>query len=237
MTDDVRRRRSQDARDRRRLDASSAARELVIETPSWGYGDSGTRFARLPAARPPARRLRARRRRRRGAPADRHRAARWRCTSRGTRSTTSARCARTSRRAGCGSARSTRTCSRTPTTSSARSRNPDAAVREKAVAHLARVPRDRARARLDRAVAVVRRRHELPRPGRPARAPRAAARRRSREVYAALPAEQELLVEYKLFEPAFYATDLADWGSALLSARSSASARGCWSTSATTPRA
>ena len=34
--------------------------------------------------------------------------------------------------------------------------------------------------------------------------------------YAALPSEQELLVEYKLFEPAFYATDLADWGSALL---------------------
>jgi L-rhamnose isomerase/sugar isomerase len=37
-----------------------------------------------------------------------------------------------------------------------------------------------------------------------------------RELYAALPAEQELLVEYKLFEPAFYATDIADWGSALL---------------------
>jgi L-rhamnose isomerase/sugar isomerase len=36
------------------------------------------------------------------------------------------------------------------------------------------------------------------------------------EVYAAQPAEQELLVEYKLFEPAFYATDLADWGSAVL---------------------
>jgi L-rhamnose isomerase/sugar isomerase len=35
-------------------------------------------------------------------------------------------------------------------------------------------------------------------------------------VYAALPPEQEYLVEYKLFEPAFYATDLADWGSALL---------------------
>jgi L-rhamnose isomerase/sugar isomerase len=35
-------------------------------------------------------------------------------------------------------------------------------------------------------------------------------------VYAELPPEQELLVEYKLFEPAFYATDLADWGSALL---------------------
>jgi L-rhamnose isomerase/sugar isomerase len=35
-------------------------------------------------------------------------------------------------------------------------------------------------------------------------------------VYAALPADQELLVEYKLFEPAFYATELADWGSALV---------------------
>ena len=36
------------------------------------------------------------------------------------------------------------------------------------------------------------------------------------QVYAALPAEQELLLEYKPFEPAFYATDLADWGSSLL---------------------
>jgi L-rhamnose isomerase / sugar isomerase len=36
------------------------------------------------------------------------------------------------------------------------------------------------------------------------------------EVYAAMPESQELLLEYKPFEPAFYATDLADWGSALL---------------------
>jgi L-rhamnose isomerase / sugar isomerase len=35
-------------------------------------------------------------------------------------------------------------------------------------------------------------------------------------VYAELPLEQTFLVEYKFFEPAFYATDLADWGSALL---------------------
>jgi L-rhamnose isomerase/sugar isomerase len=35
-------------------------------------------------------------------------------------------------------------------------------------------------------------------------------------VYAEMPEEQTLLVEYKFFEPAFYATDLADWGSALL---------------------
>jgi L-rhamnose isomerase/sugar isomerase len=36
------------------------------------------------------------------------------------------------------------------------------------------------------------------------------------ELYASLPDEQELLIEYKLFEPAFYATDIADWGSAIL---------------------
>jgi L-rhamnose isomerase/sugar isomerase len=36
------------------------------------------------------------------------------------------------------------------------------------------------------------------------------------EVYAALPGEQELLLEYKPFEPAFYATDLPDWGASLL---------------------
>jgi L-rhamnose isomerase / sugar isomerase len=35
-------------------------------------------------------------------------------------------------------------------------------------------------------------------------------------VYEQLPSEQEMLVEYKLFEPAFYATELADWGSSLL---------------------
>jgi L-rhamnose isomerase/sugar isomerase len=36
------------------------------------------------------------------------------------------------------------------------------------------------------------------------------------ELYASLPDGQELLIEYKLFEPAFYATDIADWGSAVL---------------------
>jgi L-rhamnose isomerase/sugar isomerase len=36
-----------------------------------------------------------------------------------------------------------------------------------------------------------------------------------REVYAGLGQEIRLLVEYKLFEPGFYHTDLADWGTAL----------------------
>ncbi len=37
-----------------------------------------------------------------------------------------------------------------------------------------------------------------------------------RDVYAAMPKTMRMLIEYKLFEPAFYQTDLADWGSALL---------------------
>jgi L-rhamnose isomerase/sugar isomerase len=39
------------------------------------------------------------------------------------------------------------------------------------------------------------------------------------ELYAALPAGMRLLVEYKFFEPAFYSTDLPDWGTAALICR------------------
>lgn len=39
------------------------------------------------------------------------------------------------------------------------------------------------------------------------------------QIHAALSSEQRLLVEYKPFEPAFYHTDIADWGMALLHAR------------------
>jgi L-rhamnose isomerase/sugar isomerase len=39
------------------------------------------------------------------------------------------------------------------------------------------------------------------------------------EVHAALNADQRLLIEYKPFEPAFYHSDIADWGMALLLAR------------------
>jgi L-rhamnose isomerase/sugar isomerase len=41
--------------------------------------------------------------------------------------------------------------------------------------------------------------------------------------HAALKSDQRLLVEYKPFEPAFYHTDIADWGMALLFARSAGS--------------
>ena len=40
-----------------------------------------------------------------------------------------------------------------------------------------------------------------------------------RQVYGTLPPGSRLLIEYKPFEPAFYATDVADWGSAATLAR------------------
>jgi L-rhamnose isomerase/sugar isomerase len=39
------------------------------------------------------------------------------------------------------------------------------------------------------------------------------------ELYAALPGRLRLLVEYKFFEPAFYSTDVPDWGTAALLCR------------------
>lgn len=38
-------------------------------------------------------------------------------------------------------------------------------------------------------------------------------------IYAALPADWQLLIEHKLYEPAFYATVIQDWGSSLLAAQ------------------
>src|SRR5689334_6444841 len=93
--------------------------------------------------------------------------------------------------------------------------HPDARVREKAVAHMLEC--------LEIATALGSSAQSLwladgtNYPGQDdMRARRARLLSCLERVYAALPAGQELLVEYKLFEPAFYATDLADWGSALL---------------------
>ncbi len=38
-------------------------------------------------------------------------------------------------------------------------------------------------------------------------------------IYAALPAGMRMLIEYKFFEPGFYSTDLPDWGTSLLMAQ------------------
>ncbi|MHB9857834.1 L-rhamnose isomerase [Streptomyces sp. YIM S03343] len=37
-----------------------------------------------------------------------------------------------------------------------------------------------------------------------------------RQIYAAMADDERLLIEYKFFEPAFYATDIPDWGTSLL---------------------
>ena len=58
-----------------------------------------------------------------------------------------------------------------------------------------------------------------------------------REVEASLPDGGRMLIEYKFFEPGFYHTDLADWGAAYVMARSSGSVHRCSSTPATMPRA
>lgn len=41
----------------------------------------------------------------------------------------------------------------------------------------------------------------------------------NREIYAALPADWRMFLEHKMFEPAFYATVIQDWGSSLLAAQ------------------
>jgi L-rhamnose isomerase / sugar isomerase len=93
--------------------------------------------------------------------------------------------------------------------------NPDARVREKAVAHLlecVRIARELGSTAQSLWFAdgtSYAGQDDL-------RARRARLVESLQRVYEALPAEHELLLEYKPFEPAFYATDLADWGSALL---------------------
>jgi L-rhamnose isomerase / sugar isomerase len=92
--------------------------------------------------------------------------------------------------------------------------NPDAAIRDKAVAHLAECV-EIARELGSTAQSLwfadgtnYAGQDDLR--GRRARLIESLAR-----VYEALPKEQELLLEYKPYEPAFYATDLFDWGAAL----------------------
>jgi L-rhamnose isomerase / sugar isomerase len=92
--------------------------------------------------------------------------------------------------------------------------NPDAAIRDKAVAHLvecveiARELGSTAQSLWFADGTNYAGQDDLR--GRRARLIESLAR-----VYEALPAEQELLLEYKPYEPAFYATDVFDWGAAL----------------------
>ena len=188
--------------------------KLVIETPSWGYGDSGTRFGVFPQPGRPrdvfeklddaaeVHRLTGTA----GAVAfhfpwdavDDYDELRAQIESRGLR---------------VGAVNPN--LFQDPDYKLGALTHPDAAVREKAVAHMLEC--------LEIATALGSTAQSLwlaDGTNYPGQDDLRERRRRMLDclerVYAEMPAEQELLVEYKLFEPAFYATDLADWGSALL---------------------
>jgi L-rhamnose isomerase/sugar isomerase len=195
-------------------DLASAFRDLVIETPSWGYGDSGTRFGVFPQP---------------GRPRDVY-----------ERVDDAAEVHRLTGTAGAVAlhfpwdavedyehlreyieARGLQVGAVNPNLFEDADyklgslANPDAAVREKAVAHMLDC--------LQVASTLGSSAQSLWLADGTNYAGQDDLRERRRRlvdalgrVYAAMPAEQELLVEYKFFEPAFYATDLADWGSALL---------------------
>jgi L-rhamnose isomerase/sugar isomerase len=195
-------------------DLTNAFRDLVIETPSWGYGDSGTRFGVFPQA---------------GRPRDVHEklddaAEVHRLT--GTAGAVAlhfpwdavddyAELRREIEARGLRVGAVNPNLFQDPEYKLGSLTHPDAGVREKAVEHMLECLRI--------ATALGSGAQSLwlaDGTNYPGQDDMRARRRRLLDalerVYAELPAEQELLVEYKLFEPAFYATDLADWGSALL---------------------
>jgi L-rhamnose isomerase/sugar isomerase len=93
--------------------------------------------------------------------------------------------------------------------------NPDAGVRRQAISHLLEsVSASRALKTRDMWVWVP---DGTNYPGQGGfRQRRGWVREALRETYNALGADQRLLIEYKLFEPAVYHMDVADWGQALL---------------------
>jgi L-rhamnose isomerase / sugar isomerase len=194
--------------------AERRLRELVIETPSWGYGDSGTRFGTFPQpGRPRDIRERIddaaevhRLTGTAGAVAlhfpwdavDDYAALREHIEARGLR---------------VGAVNPN--LFQDPDYKLGSVTHPDGRVRERAIAHL--------RECLDIAAELGSTAQSLWLADGTNYAGQDDLReRRARmhdalsRVYAVLPPDQQMLVEYKLFEPAFYATDLADWGSALL---------------------
>ena len=195
-------------------DLTAAFRELVIETPSWGYGDSGTRFGVFPQP---------------GRPRDVY-----------ERVDDAAEVHRLTGTAGSVAlhfpwdavddyehirehidSSGLRVGAVNPNLFQDSDyklgsvTHPDAAVREKAVAHMLEC--------LEIAAALGSTAQSLwlaDGTNYPGQDDLRERRRRLLDclerVYAQLPPDQGFLVEYKFFEPAFYATDLADWGSALL---------------------
>ena len=155
-----------------RIEAALRAQE--VETPSWAYGNSGTRFAVFAQPGVTARSVREARGRRRGSPAHGHRAVGRAAHPVGPRRRLRTGCASARRSSACASARSTRISSRSPSTSSAALCNPDPSIRRTRGRAHPRVRRDRRAVGVGRDLALARGRHELPGSGLAARAtPRA----------------------------------------------------------------
>ena len=209
----------------------------AIELPSWAFGNSGTRFKVFGSAGAP--RTRTRRsptpRRCTGSPGSRRRS---RCTSRGTRSTTTPRSRAHAEDLGVALG----------TINSNTFQDDD--YKLGSLTHA-----DAGGARARRSTTSSSASTSWTRPGRatsrsgsptapttPARTTSAAARtgwpRRCAEIYDRLGDDQRLVLEYKFFEPAFYPTDVPDWGTVVRPLRRARRA-GRWSAStpATTRRA
>ncbi len=202
-------------RDRTRARALEALAAQTIELPSWAFGNSGTRFKVFGQPGVRARPVREARGRRPGAQVHRPRAAGLPAhpVGQGRRLRQARRARRRPRRRASG--RSTRTCSRTTTTGSARSptrTRPSGARRSTTTPSASRscgttgstdlkiwLPdgtnypgQDDLRARQDRLADSL------------------------QQIYAMLDPEHRILLEYKFFEPYFYAMDIPDWGTSLV---------------------
>ena len=187
-----------------------------------------------PAGRAP-RRLREGRRRRPGARVHRGRARPSRCTSPGTRSTTTPSWPSTPRTAAStlGAINANVFQDDDYKLGSVCQPRPRASAR-KAARPPARVRRHHGRHRVPRPQAVVRRRHQLPGPGRPPRPPGPPRRGPRRRSTPRLGDDQRMVLEYKLFEPAFYPPTCPTGAPPTPTASPSAPRRRWWSTPATT---
>ena len=190
----------------------AALKTQAIETPSWAFGNSGTRFKVFAQPGVPADPAGEDRRRGPGARVHRRRRRPSRCTSRGTRSTTTPRWPRTPRSSGVRLGTINSNIFQDDDYKLGSVTNPDPRGPPQGDRPPARVRRHHGRHRLARPEAVVRRRHQLPGPGRHPRPGRTGWPRRCAEVYDRLGDDQRMLLEYKLFEPAFYTTDVPGLG-------------------------
>ena len=190
-----------------------ATTELAVEIPSWGFVNTGTRFRVFPQA---------------GVPRNAHEkiedaatVARYtgsrrrsRCTSRGTPSTTTARLAAYAAERGIRIGGINSNTFQDEDYKLGSITHPSAAVRRKAVDAIVGCC-EIARATGSDIVKVW----LSDGTNYPGQDDFRARRRRLidslQEVYAALPENARMVLEYKLYEPAFYHTDVQDWGQSL----------------------